>query len=109
MTRVKNAACSCCGAGGPLQWVPVAVKADPTDRTTIALCETRCLQCEGAAWNGRYLQDAAGDDESGGRLMAFTPKTWADLPATSMPLAASSLLDPEVREAAKDQVRAAAP
>jgi len=41
--------------------------------------------------------------------MAITTKTWQDFPSTSTPLTASSLLDPEVREAAKDQVRIAVP
>ena len=49
MTHVKNTTCSCCGSGGPLQWVPVVVKADPTVRTQIALCTARCLQSEDAA------------------------------------------------------------
>ena len=41
--------------------------------------------------------------------MPITTKNWQDFPSTSTPQTASSLLDQEVREAAKDQVRAAAP
>ena len=109
MTRVKNAACSCCGAGGPLQLVPVVAKADPTVRTT-----DRALRGQVPTGGGRRValevaEGAARDYESGGCLMAITTKNWQDFPSTSTPLTASSLLDPEVREAAKDQVRAAAP
>ena len=57
MKRVKNAACSCCGAGGPLQLVPVVAKADPTVRTRIALCEARRLQGENAAWHWKWRKD----------------------------------------------------
>lgn len=51
----------------------------------------------------------ARDYESGGSVMPITTKNWQDFPSTSTPQTASSLLDQEVREAAKDQVRAAAP
>ena len=54
MTRVTNAACSCCGADGPLQLVPVVAKADPTLRMSIVLCEARCLQGESAAWRWKW-------------------------------------------------------
>jgi hypothetical protein len=56
MTRVKNATCSCCGAGGPLQHVAVILKSDPTVQWRLWLCEGRCLQSESPACRWRYVK-----------------------------------------------------